>query len=195
MKRLLSVALALALVVILAQFVWAQDQGAAKKDAGKPGAIVAESATVEATVVAVDAAKRTVTIKSADGATRTFKVGKEVKNFDQIKAGDKVKTTFFESVAVFVRKSNEKASASEAVTVGIAPVGAKPGVFAVDTFEITAKVQEIDYKKRIVTLKGPQGNLRAFKVDKSVENFDKVKAGDELVLRVTDALAIAVEKP
>jgi hypothetical protein len=195
MKRLLNVALALVLVVVLAQFAHAQDQGAAKKDAGKPGAIVAESVTLEATVVSVDAAKRTVTIKSADGVTKTFKVGKEVKNFDQIKAGDKVKTTFFESIAVFVRKSNEKASASEATTVGVAPLGAKPGVFAVDTFEITAKVQEIDVKKRIVTLKGPEGNVRAFKVDKSVENLDKVKAGDELVVRVTDAVAIAVEKP
>lgn len=195
MKRLLSVALALVLVVVLAQFTWAQDQGGAKKDAGKPGAVVAESTTMEATVVAVDGAKRTITIKTADGATRTFKVGKEVKNFDQIKAGDKIKTTFFESIAIFVRKSGEKASASETTTVGVAPPGGKPGVFAVDTFEITAKVQEIDLKKRIVTLKGPEGNVRAFKVDKRVENLGKVKAGDELVLRVTDAVAIAVEKP
>ena len=194
MKKLLNVALALVLVFVLAQFACAQDQGA-KKDAGKPGAVVAESVTLEATVVAVDAAKRTVTVKSADGATRTFKAGKEVKNFDQIKAGDKVKATFFESVAVFVRKSNEKASAAEATTVGVAPPGAKPGMFVVDTFEITAKVQDMDLKKRIVTLKGPEGNMRAFKVDKSVENLDKVKVGDELVVRVTDAMAIAVEKP
>jgi hypothetical protein len=195
MKRVLSVALALVLVVVLAQFVWAQDQGAAKKDAGKPGAVVADSVTMEATVTALDAANRTVTIKSADGTTKTFKVNKEVRNFDQIKAGDKVKATFVESIAVFVRKSDEKASASEMKTVGVAPLGSKPGIFAVDTFEITAKVQDIDYRKRIVTLKGPEGNTRAFKVDKTVENLDKVKVGDELVLRVTDAVAVAVEKP
>ena len=65
----------------------------------------------------------------------------------------------------------------------------------VNTSEITAKVEAIDYKKRTVTLKGPEGNVRTFTVDKSVKKFSNVKVGDELVVRVTDALAIVVEKP
>jgi hypothetical protein len=195
MKKLLGVALALVLTILLTQFALAGGQAPAKKSGDKPGAVVAESVTVTAAIEAVDVQKRVITLKMPDGAVRAFKVGKEVKNFDQIKAGDKVKTTYFESIAIFVRKSSEKAGAAEVETVGVAPKGQKPGVFAVDTTEVTAKVEGVDYKKRTVTLKGPEGRVATFPVDKGVKRFKAVKVGDEVVLRITDAVAIAVETP
>jgi len=199
MKKVLSAVLVLALVLVFAQFTLAQETDTkaktAKKQAQKPGAIVVETISATATVDAVDAAKRKVTLKFADGKTQTLKLGPEVKNFDQIKVGDQVKTTFAESVAVFVRKSDEKPSADEIQTIQVAPKGAKPGVVMTDTFEVTAKVEAIDYTKRTVTLKGPEGNLKTFPVDKSVKKFKNVKVGDEVVVRVTDAMAITVETP
>jgi len=165
-----------------------------KKDAGKPGAVVADVVAVEATVEAVDYQKRTVTLKGPEGKTKTLTVGKEVKNFDQIKKGDKVKAEFIEEVALFVRKPTDPPDAAEAQAVGVAPKGAKPGMFTVNTAEITANVEAIDYKKRTVTLKGPEGNLGTFKVDKSVKRFKEVKKGDQVVLRYTEAFAIAVTK-
>ncbi len=48
---------------------------------------------------------------------------------------------------------------------------------------------------RAVVLKGPEGNMRIFAVDKSVKDFKKVKVGDEVVLRVPEATAMSVEKP
>ncbi len=195
MKKVLSLALVFGLMVVYVGFASAQDQQAAKKDAGKPGAVLAEAVTLTAVVDAVDAEKRTLTLKMEDGSARTFKVGKEVKNFDQIKAGDKLRTTYLESMAVFVRKSDEKPFAGEVGTVRVAPKGAKPGIVVADTFEITAKVDDIDYKKRTVTLKGPEGKVNTFTVDKRVKKFMSVKKGDELVVRVTEAMAVAVEAP
>jgi hypothetical protein len=160
----------------------------------KPGGIVVETITGTATVAAVDAAKRTVTLESGDGTLKTYKLGPEARNFDQIKVGDMVRATYTESVAVFVRKSDEQPGADEVRTIEVAPKGAKPGVIMTDTVEITAKVEAIDYTNRTVTLKGPQGNVMTFSVDASVKKFDNVKVGDELVMRVTEALAIAVEK-
>jgi hypothetical protein len=195
MKKALSVVLALALIIVCGQLALAQTEGAKKKEGKKPGAVLAETVTVTATVDAVDAAKRTVTLKLSDGATKTVKVGKDVKNFDQIKAGDKLKATYYESVAVFVRKSDEKPMADEIQTVRVAPKGARPGIVLSDTSEITAKVEAIDYKNRTVTLIGPEGRSGTFTVDRRVKRFMAVKVGDELVVRVTDAIAVAVEAP
>ena len=194
MKRVLVLAMVVVMFGI-AQFAFAADQGPAKKDAGKPGTVIAESVTLTATVDAVDAAKRVITFKFPDGTKRAFKVGKEVKNFDQIKAGDQLKTTYFESIAIFVRKATDKPGASEVESVGVAPKGEKPAIYAVDTSEVTAKVEAVDYTKRTVTLKGPEGKTGTFAVDKRVKKFKEVKTGDEVVVRVTDAIAIAVEKP
>jgi hypothetical protein len=47
---------------------------------------------------------------------------------------------------------------------------------------------------RTITLKGPEGKKKTFEVDKSVKVLDKLKKGDDITLRVTDALAITVVK-
>jgi hypothetical protein len=194
MKRVVLAGMVLALVLGLTQLGMTADEK--EKALGeKPGGIVVEAITATRTVTAVDAAKRTVTLQSGDGTVNSYKLGPEVKNFDQIQVGDMVTTTYAESVAVYVRKSDEKPGADEVRTVEVAPKGAKPGVIVTDTVEITANVEAIDYATRTVTLKGPEGNSRTFSVDERVKNFDNVKVGDELVIRVTEALAIKVEKP
>jgi hypothetical protein len=75
----------------------------------------------------------------------------------------------------------------------LAPKGAKPGAVAVETSEMTAVVDDINYKTRTVTLRGPQQKTATLKVDKSVKRFDEVKKGDEIVVRHTQALAIDVK--
>src|SRR5271169_6791245 len=60
-----------------------------------PGKAVGASSTeVTAAVVAVDRAKRTVSLKSPDGHVSAIDVGDEVKNFDQIKVGDIVRVNY-----------------------------------------------------------------------------------------------------
>jgi hypothetical protein len=76
-----------------------------------------------------------------------------------------------------------------------APGGQLPGVMVVDTVKITATVEAVDYAKRTVTLKGPEGNTVTLKVDKSAKDFKNVKKGDQVVARFTEAVAISVQKP
>jgi hypothetical protein len=64
-----------------------------------------------------------------------------------------------------------------------------------DTIEITANVEAIDYQTRAIALKGPLGNTRIFKVSDAVERFNEIKAGDKVVVRVTEAIALAVVTP
>jgi len=195
MRKALSLLLASFMVILLVSAGFAEEKKAAKKAAPKPAGVEVETVTVTTTVEAVDAAKKTVTLKMPNEASRTIKVGPEVKNFDQIKVGDKVKTTFYESIAIFVAKTGERPSASELRTVEVAPKGEKPGALIVDTIEVTATVEKISYKKRTISLKGPKGKVKSFTVDKSVKNFNNIKKGDDIYLRVTEAVAIVVEKP
>jgi len=96
--------------------------------------------------------------------------------------------------AVFVKKADAPPSADETETVALAPKGAKPGLIVADTQVVTAKIEAVNYRKRTVTLKGPEGQTRILKVGSNVKNFKEVKKGDEVVVRFTEALVILVEK-
>src|ERR1035438_7390110 len=104
---------------------------------GVPGGVIVQTYKVTATVTAVDAASRKVTLITADGAKTTVKAGPEVVNFDQIQVGDQVKATVAEQLVVFVRKNGEPANDGEAAAVALAPVGAKPGMLMANTVEVT----------------------------------------------------------
>jgi hypothetical protein len=192
-------------LALSASVAWAQapatkapapaDKPAAGAPGDKPGVVVADVLIVTATVEAVDKAKRTVTIKGQGGRSVTLMMGPEVKNFDQIKVGDTVQAKYVDAIALFVRKSGEPPDAAEMQAVSVAPKGKKPMAMALDTVEVTAKVEKIDHKNRLITLKGPEGKSTTIKVDPRVKKLGEVKVGDEIVLRRTEAVAIEVVKP
>jgi hypothetical protein len=73
-----------------------------------------------------------------------------------------------------------------------APVAAAFG--AADVTTLTAKIEAIDYASRVVAIKGPLGRTVALKVDDRVKNFGKIKAGDEIVLKYTEALTVTLTR-
>lgn len=195
MKKTVSVFVVMFLVLVLVSSGLAAEKKAAKKPAEKPAGVMVDVVTVRATVDSIDAANRTVTFKLPNGMLRTVKAGPEVRNFDQIKAGDIATARFLESVAIVVAKKGEQPAASESQTVEVAAKGEKPGAVIVNTLDITAVVEKIDYKKRLISLKGPEGNVREFAVDTSVKKFKNIKKGDDVFLRFTEAVAITIDAP
>jgi hypothetical protein len=195
MKKFSVMCLVVVLALTVASFAFAGGNAEPKAVAKPVGVAVVDVTKVTATVESIDYAKRLVTLKGPEGNMVTFKAGEAVRNLDQVKVGDKVVAVYMESVAVFVRRTTDPPTAGETDMVGVAPKGAKPGVVMVQTAEVTAKVEAIDLKARTVTLIGPEGKTMKVKVDKSVKGLDKLKKGDDIVLRVTDALAITVMKP
>jgi hypothetical protein len=59
--------------------------------------------------------------------------------------------------------------------------------------QVRAKVVEIDTARRVVTLRGPKGNVVAVEVPAEVRNFDQIRIGDDLVVRHTGAVVVALE--
>ena len=166
----------------------------AKARPGAEGAIEVGAITATSKVSKVDPSNRTVTLTNEAGETNTYKLGRNVRNFDQIKVGDKVKATLLESVAVSVSKSNAAPDAGAHGVVAVTPKGAMPGVVMAKTRQITAKIVSVDPQARTVTVEGPMGGKPTIKVGPNV-NLDELHQGDDVTLRVTDALAIRVEKP
>jgi hypothetical protein len=159
------------------------------------GAGIAQAVEIQATVTAVDKEKRTVTVKGPQGNIRTFAVGKEARNFDQVKVGDMITLTYAEAVTVSLEKA---AGAKPGVTVTDelkrAEPGAKPGGVMTSQTTIVGTVTAIDAKTQLVTVRGPQGNEVDLKVQDPAK-LKNVKIGDLVKATYTEALAISVTTP
>jgi hypothetical protein len=155
------------------------------------GKMAVSAKTESATVSSIDPATRMVTLKMPDGQTKSFKVSEEVKNLDQIKAGDTVKATVIDAVGVSLRKAGEQPSAKETKSITLSPSGERPIVS--QTQELTGKVQSVDQANRMVAIQGPGGQVHEVQAGPRM-NLSQVKPGDNITLRHTQAMALGLEK-
>jgi hypothetical protein len=82
-----------------------------------------------------------------------------------------------------------------AQTGGVAAMKSEPGkVTVADAISATASVEAVDKAKRLITLKGPQGNTFVVQAGPEVKNFDKIKAGDLVVVKYVEALTLELKK-
>jgi hypothetical protein len=63
-----------------------------------------------------------------------------------------------------------------------------------ELIQITAKVDAVDKKDRLITMTGPQGNTVVVKAGPKVKNFDRIKAGDDIVASYYEELAVVVTR-
>jgi len=168
--------------------------GSASRSVNEPSTIAIDTFTTTDTVKAIDSAKRTLTLKSPDGTTATYKVSGAVINFDQIHVGDKVRTTLADAVAVSIRKPGIAPNVGDTVVVTRAPKGAKPGMSIVNTAETTSKIRVINPANRTITLEEVDGSPKTMRLAPGL-NMSEFKKGDEVVVRYTEALALSVERP
>lgn len=77
----------------------------------------------------------------------------------------------------------------------VAKEGEKPAIEESTLVTVTATVEAIDQKTRMVTLKGPQGNSVTFKAGEQVKNLSQVKVGDSVLAKYYESVAVEVKKP
>jgi hypothetical protein len=159
---------------------------------GKAEAVRKQSLT--ATVVAVDQAARTITLKGPDGKTQTFKAGPEVKRLAEVAAGDSIKIEFEEGLALEFQPPGTAPVAPEAVAVADrAAKDQAPGAAAAAGVRATVTVTAIDVPNRMVVFQGPGGNVYQVKAGPKVQ-IEKLKVGDKLLATYVEAVAITLEK-
>jgi Cu/Ag efflux protein CusF len=73
-------------------------------------------------------------------------------------------------------------------------MGSKKPLEASDTQSITATVEAVDSATREITLKGPKGNVVVMEVPESVKRFSEIKVGDQLHVKYTESVIVALRK-
>ncbi|MDR2983482.1 MAG: hypothetical protein LBV34_01450 [Nocardiopsaceae bacterium] len=161
-------------------------------DQGVPGGAMTETEEVQASVSAIDRAKRTVTLKDDHGNSRTVQAPPEMRNFDQLKVGDRVRAIVALERVVYLREPGQTAGNGGTGLLATAQPGGKPGMLAADTVEITATVKSMDTAKRTATLQFADGSQHTVKVRPDVDMKPEY-LGRQLVMRMTSAIAISVQ--
>ena len=85
------------------------------------------------------------------------------------------------------------------LSVGTAAIGAdkkgEPKVYKENLVKVTATVEAIDLTNRVVTLKGPKGNVFDLKVGEQAKNLPQVKVGDQVVAQYYESIVVQLAKP
>jgi len=170
---------------------WAGEKPA---DADKPSMFMSETIVVTAQVTAINHETREVTLLGSDGSTRSLVIGEEARNLDQVSVGDVVTTEFVESISIEVFAGDgSEPGAGEIMMEERAEKGEMPGGAIVDAVVIQANVVAIDLETMTYKLEFPTGEIQQYKA-LYPENLKKAAVGDNVVITVTEAVAISVEK-
>jgi hypothetical protein len=156
---------------------------------------VTDTVTATATVEAIDQVARTATLRTADGRTMVVRAGPEVRNFDQVKAGDRLRISYTEALAAEVIKPGTGVT-SVTPTMSRAPAGTMPSAAAKLATQGVVKVQSVDAANNRVTVTGADGVPVTLNVrDAQAQQFIRgLKAGDEVQLTYTEVIAVSVEQ-
>jgi hypothetical protein len=161
---------------------------------GVPGGMIVQTVKMTATVAAIDQAKRTATLLGSDGKKYVLKVGPQAVNFHQVRVGDLVNATVTQKIAAHLDKENTAPADGSTAVVAQAGKGDQPGGLAAETTQITGKIIAIDTSNRTVTVRFEDDTTQTAPIRKDVE-LSRLKVGEQLVFRVTDMVAIWIEKP
>lgn len=156
---------------------------------GKGGVVGAVKVT--ATVVALDAATRTATLKGELGKIVDVVVPPEAKNFAQIRIGDLVTVNYMRALTLELRGKGSIRSSSLQAATAPAPAGAVAGGSVSRQVVLLANVDAVNAKENVITLRGPKGNIIDVTVDPS--QLKLVKLGDQVEAVYNEAVAITVE--
>lgn len=149
----------------------------------------------EGEVVKVDKKTRTITFKNKEGESK-FVAGPEIKNFDQIKKGDRVNVNYELAVAIELikTKSDGVRSKTETNTVTKSKSTEKPSETITNKTTIIADIVEVNREKKLVSVKGPSGKITTVTV-KNPALLADVQVGEQVKVIYFDAMAASITTP
>ncbi|BDB27346.1 hypothetical protein Tamer19_62750 [Cupriavidus sp. TA19] len=185
-RLLLACALAAASAAALAQ-----PESSVVVASGVGAMMATETVKTTATVVAIDTATRTVSLKNKQGKVTDLQVGDDVRNFNQVRIGDVMTVEYKQALSVSMTRQTGIRSSIERETIDRAPAGAKPGGSIGREVTVTADVVNVNRKTGMVTIKGPKGKT----VDVHVSDPQQLKAirrGEQVQAVYTEAFAVSM---
>jgi hypothetical protein len=160
-----------------------------------PGKVTAtKSVEITADITALDAATRGVTLKGPEGNVVELTAGPELRNFDQLKVGDKVQMQVIEQLELeLIKGGGRPVVRTEAGGGARAPQGGAPAGLVAAQVTTIGDVIALDPATRTVTLKGPE--LTVDLVVEDPEQYKLIALGDQIQATLTAAVGIAASTP
>jgi hypothetical protein len=157
---------------------------------------VSDQVRLSAIVQTVDMQTRQVLLRGEDGTVETITAGPEVRNLDQLQAGDRVVAVYERGVAAQMAPADAEPGIASATGVAVPSEGQRPGMVAAD--ETVAIVTFISYDPatQIARIEDGDGFVHSVVVEKpELQTFASgLREGDRVEVVFTEALAIGVEE-
>jgi hypothetical protein len=195
MKRKMIFVLVLSMTMLFQTRYALAEKGSVVKQPKGDAREIWHDMNITATVEAINVDTRMVTLRSGDNVI-SFTVDKKVKRLNEFKVGDKIRATYYISLATDIREPTLEEKKNPLVVLegaGKAPPDATPAAGGLRQIRAVVTVEGIDRAAERVTLKGPRGKIVTVHVlDPS--RLDMVSLGSTVIVTYTEALAVSLEK-
>lgn len=161
-----------------------------------PGAYTSTLTRTTATVTAIDAAKRAVTVQGDRGPV-TIQAGPDVKNFNNLKVGDRVNISYYQGIAAQLVKGAKTVSDPAVSTFrqgNSAGPGLTPSGVIGASATVTAKIQDVNLPTNTVAFTGSDGTTHIVqaKTPEMQSFIRELKRGDVVQVTFTDSVAVEI---
>ena len=180
----------IALLLFVAGIACADHHEAAMKAA----LFSSQTATMEATVEAIDHDTRLVTLRRPDGTSVTFTPSPEVRNLAEVSVGDVLHVEYSQNISIQLADIEGIApAAGEMSAVARSEEGQMPAMIAVDSAIMIAKVVAIDLEHQTYKLEFVDGSVNEY-VAMNPDNLKMAAIGDMVAVEVTESVIAEVVK-
>ena len=150
--------------------------------------------TATVTIQAIDSKTRNVTLRNDRGEEDTYTVSSAVTRFNELKVGDKVRMTYYESIVLQLLKPGDKANPASLDAAMTRAKSALPaGTVALQERRVVT-VKTIDMAVPSITVTTEDGRTFTRRVENKA-NLEGVKPGDRIEIIYTQAVMASVEPP
>jgi Cu/Ag efflux protein CusF len=155
--------------------------------------VEAKPVTVTATIEAIDKDARVVTLKGPKGQSVDVKAPDAMEGFNTLRVGDQVSATYYEAIALQVRRPGDPAR-SQAPETTVRRQELKPGSETRRQQTVTATVDTVDGASSIVTVKRSDGRALTIPVADPTQ-LQNLKSGDTVDVTYYESLFVKVARP
>jgi len=190
-----AVLLSIVLALGFSSRLWAQSATlqALPTPANSEGVSYGTVLNLHGKIVSVNTVDKQVTLEGPEGRKVILNVMNPY-NLQAAKVGEPVVARYYEIITIRKKKPGENVqSGSLATGVSTAKPGEVPGGTAEVQGYLLVTVEAIDQANGTVTVKATDGSTQTVKA-RNPENLKRLKVGDELVIGIYRAVAIALEK-
>ena len=151
--------------------------------------------TVEGEVTDIDTPSRLITVRGPDGNAVQVHADDTVRNFEQVRVGDRVVLDYVRAVTVDIQPAGSaEPGAYIKQDQDVAKTGERPRAGASEVVTVLAPIRAIDTANNTITVEGPRGNVVTLDVTRPEHRarLPQLKVGDMLRIAFTEAAEVQV---